>query len=98
VFVQVRALQNSPYKSDADAFAAMADASAQLCRAYLASAAAGTGGVRELAAGRMHLKGLLKQCQAAFEERQEYKQLQELLQQLVKAEDTAVASKKQAAV
>lgn len=95
--VQVRALQSSPYKSDADAFAAMADASAQLCRAYLVSAAAGTGGVRELAAGRMHLRGLLKQCEAVFEERHEYKQLQELLQQVVEAEDAAVAAKKQAA-
>jgi hypothetical protein len=45
----------------------------------------------------MHLRGLLKQCEAAFEERQEYKQLQELLQQVVEAEDAAVAAKKQAA-
>jgi hypothetical protein len=75
----------------------MADASAQLCRAYLATAAAGQGGVRELAAGRMHLKGLLKQCEAAFENTQEYMQLQGLLQEVVAAEDAAVAAKKQAA-
>ena len=95
---QVRALQSSPYKSDPEAFAAMADASAQLCRAYLATAAAGQGGVRELAAGRMHLRGLLKQCEAAFEDREEYWQLQALLQQVVAAEDAAVAAKKAAAV
>lgn len=93
----MRALQSSPYKSDAEAFAAMADASAHLCRAYLASAASGVGGVRELAAGRMHLRGLLKQCEAAFEVSVEYKELQELLQQVVAAEDAAVAAKKQAA-
>lgn len=72
----------------------MADASAQLCRAYLASTAAGQGGVRELAAGRMHLKGLLKQCEAAFEETADYKQLQGLLEEVVAAEDAAVAAKK----
>jgi hypothetical protein len=73
----------------------MADASAQLCRAYLTTAAAaGQGGVRELAAGRMHLKGLLKQCEA-FEEAQEYRGLQGLLQEVVEAEDAAVAAKKQ---
>lgn len=75
----------------------MADASAQLCKAYLASAAADQGGVRELAAGRMHLKGLLKQCEVVFEEAEQFKQLQELLQEVVQAEDAAVASKKQAA-
>lgn len=86
---QVRALQSSPYKSDAEAFVAMADASAQLCRAYLASAAAGAGGARDLAAGRMHLRGLLKQCEDAFKGQSEYKQLQELLEQVVAAEDAA---------
>jgi hypothetical protein len=87
--LQVRALQSSPCKSDVEAFVAMADASAQLCRAYLASAAAGAGGARDLAAGRMHLRGLLKQCEDAFEGRPEYKQLQELLEQVVAAEDAA---------
>jgi hypothetical protein len=76
----------------------MADASTQLCRAYLATAAAGQGGVRELAAGRMHLRGLLKQCEGSFEESEQYKQLQELLLQVVEAEDAAVAAKKAAAV
>lgn len=74
----------------------MAEASSQLCRAYLASAAAGQGGTRELAAARMHLKGLVKQCEVAFEERPEYQQLQGLLAEVTAAEDAAVAAKKAA--
>lgn len=96
--MQVRALQSSPFKSDPAAFAAMADASAQLCRAYLTSAAAAGqagGGVRELAAGRMHLRGVLKQCEAAFEGSEDYVRLQALLQEVVEAEEAAVAAAKQ---
>lgn len=92
----MRALQSSPFKSDAAAFAAMADASAQLSRAYLVSYAAGEVGVRELASSRMQLKSLLKQCEPAFEGHDDYKKLQELLQQVVQSEEEAVAAAKQA--
>jgi hypothetical protein len=96
--LQVRALQSSPYKSDADAFAAMATATDHLCRAYLATATAagGQGGLRELSAARMQLRGLLKQCEEAFGEQQQYKQLRELLQEVLAAEDAALAAKRAA--
>ncbi|WIA10643.1 hypothetical protein OEZ85_010823 [Tetradesmus obliquus] len=93
---QVRALQSSPYKSDPDAFAAMAAATDHLCRAYLATAAAGQGGLRELSAARMQLRGLLKQCEDAFGEQQQYLQLQGLLGDVMAAEDAALAAKRAA--
>ncbi|KAF6259400.1 hypothetical protein COO60DRAFT_1008225 [Scenedesmus sp. NREL 46B-D3] len=94
---QVRALQSSPYKSDPDAFAAMATGTDHLCRAYLAAATSpGQRGLRELAAARMQLRGLLKQCEEAFGEQQQYKQLQGLLEEVLAAEDAALAAKKAA--
>lgn len=93
---QVRALQSSPCKSDPDAFAAMAAATDHLCRAYLATAAAGQGGLRELSAARMQLRGLLKQCEDAFGEQQQYLQLQGLLGDVMAAEDAALAAKRAA--
>jgi hypothetical protein len=96
LFLQVRALQSSPYKSDPDAFVSMASATDHLCRAYLATAAAGQGGLRELSAARMQLRGMLKQCEEAFGEQQQYKQLQGLLQEVLAAEDAALAAKKAA--
>jgi hypothetical protein len=97
---QVRALQSSPYKSDTDAFAAMAEASERLCRAYMATAAAGGAaagaGVRELSAARMHLRGLLKQCEPAFEADARYAGLHALLQEVLGAEEAALAAKQAA--
>lgn len=104
--LQVRALQSSPYKSDPEAFAAMATASDHLCRAYLATAAAAAassneagagGGLRELSAARMHLRGLLKQCEATFEEDSAFLGLSELLARVTAAENAALAAKKAAA-
>lgn len=98
--LQVRALQSSPFKSDPEAFAVMAEASEQLCKAYLATATASGvagGGLRELSAARMHLKGLLKQCEPAFEGEDRYKELQALLAEVVAAEDAALAAKTAAA-
>jgi hypothetical protein len=80
----------------------MAEASRQLCTAHLATAAAAAndgpgGGLRELSAARLHLRGLLKQCEAAFEEQPLYAQLAALLAEVQAAEDAALAAKKAAA-
>jgi hypothetical protein len=42
----------------------------------------------------MQLKGVLKQCEEAFGEQQQYKKLQELLEEVLAAEDAALAAKK----
>jgi hypothetical protein len=47
---------------------------------------------RELAAARMHLRGVIKQCESAFEEHELYKQLQALLDQVVALESEAQAA------
>lgn len=74
----------------------MASATEHLCRAYLATAAAGQGGLRELSAARMQLRGLLKQSADLFEEQKQYRQLEHLLQDVLAAEDVALAAKKAA--
>jgi len=90
---QVRALQSTPFKAEDDAFSAMAAASLGLCRAYQGSVAAGQGGLSELSAARMHLRGLLKQCEAAFEDHVLYKQLQDMLEEILALEDQAIANR-----
>jgi hypothetical protein len=44
---------------------------------------------RELAAARMHLRGVIKQCESAFEEHELYKQLQALLDEVAALESAA---------
>lgn len=75
----------------------MADASLALCEAYLSSAASGAGGLRELSAARMHLRGLLKQCEDAFEAHERYGQLAVLLARVMAADEAALAAKRAAA-
>ncbi|GAX73776.1 hypothetical protein CEUSTIGMA_g1227.t1 [Chlamydomonas eustigma] len=48
----------------------------------------GTGGVRDLAAARMHLRGILKQCEASFEDHPQFKEMKHLLDEIVEMEST----------
>jgi anti-sigma factor ChrR (cupin superfamily) len=41
----------------------------------------------------MHLRGLLKQCEAAFEDHVLYKQLQDMLEEILALEDQAIANR-----
>jgi hypothetical protein len=98
VRLQVRGLAGTAFRSDAARFEEMAGASLALCRAYLAvsqsAAAVGRTGpavTRELAAARMHLRGVLKQCEASFSEAPAYLEMQELLQQVLDLEEQASA-------
>lgn len=74
----------------------MAAASLNLCRAYMAIAAAGQGGLRDFSAARLHLRGMLKQCEESFAETEHYQRMQSLLQDVVAAEDAALAAKRAA--
>ena len=51
------------------------------------------GGVRDLAAARMHLRGVLKQCEARFAEHQLYKDMQGLLDKVVELEAAATSAR-----
>eukprot|EP00878_Enallax_costatus_P015631 GHUV01016375.1.p1 GENE.GHUV01016375.1~~GHUV01016375.1.p1 ORF type:complete len:216 (+),score=96.67 GHUV01016375.1:87-650(+) len=93
---QARALQSTAFKSDPELFATMAKASINLCRAYMASADAGQGGLRDLSSARMHLRGVLKQCEDSFEGSEQYKEMQALLQEVSEAEAAALAAKRAA--
>lgn len=92
--LQVRALQSTPFKSDPEHFSTMTKASINLCRAYMASAYAGQGGLRDLSAARIHLRGVLKQCEDSFEGTEQYLQMQALLQEVLAAEDSARSLKR----
>ncbi|KAL6762659.1 hypothetical protein V8C86DRAFT_3173802 [Haematococcus lacustris] len=93
---QVRGLTGTGYKSDEAKFIEMADASAALARAYiqLSTRSAGDGkgaassavAVRELAAARMHLRGVLKQCENSFGEHAAWRQLGSLLAEVTALE------------
>lgn len=93
---QVRGLTGTGYKSDEAKFIEMADASAALARAYiqLSTRSAGDGkgaassavAVRELAAARMHLRGVLKQCENSFGEHAAWRQLDSLLAEVTALE------------
>lgn len=74
----------------------MATASIQLCVAYMASAAAAECGLRDLAAARMHLRGILKQCEESFGDDEQFQKMSELLQVVLAAEDAALAAKRAA--
>lgn len=91
---QVRGLATIPFKSDVDPFERMARASVDLCRAYLDSArlsslvtsgegpVRGGGGSRDLSAARMHLRGVVKQCEASFEGHVLLNEMKDLLGQV----------------
>jgi hypothetical protein len=96
---QVRALQGTPYRSDGDAFVEMADASLRLGRAYLASSAAaaaaaetvaagpaGGSGSRELAAARLHLRGVIVACEERFCDTAAHAELRALLSEVLAAQ------------
>ncbi|KXZ52937.1 hypothetical protein GPECTOR_8g312 [Gonium pectorale] len=90
---QVRALAGGAFKSDPARFAEYADASEQLGRAYLACFRLGRpGGVKDLAAGRMHLRGLLRTTAEAFGEHPATARLQALLEEITRLEDEAIAA------
>ncbi len=98
---QVRALTGTSYKSDEKRFVEMAEASVDLAQAYVrlytasaGASATGAGAVRELAAARMHLRGVLKQCEQAFGEHEAWRRMDEVLQQVLRLEEQAVAASK----
>lgn len=51
-------------------------------------------GIKELAAARMHLRGVLKQCEASFQEHEAWQELSQLLKEVTALEDGAVAASK----
>ncbi|KAG2428213.1 hypothetical protein HXX76_011893 [Chlamydomonas incerta] len=105
---QVRGLAGGAFKSDAAKFAEYAAASEALCAAYLqayrtAAAAAeeekAEGGAaakpvptKDLAAGRMHLRGLLRATQDTFAENPATARLQALCDEITALEDIAIAA------
>ena len=106
----MRALTGTSFKSDEKRFAEMAEASAALARAYIqlyntstsaatatsgaAAAPAGPGAVRELAAARMHLRGVLKQCEGTFGEHAKWAEMDALLREVTALEEAALARAK----
>lgn len=94
---QVRGLQGGPFSSDRDAWAAMAGASQRLTDACLQLHARSPGSTRELAAARMHLRGVLRLAQERFGESEEYQGLSELLERVTALEAEAKAQAQAAA-
>jgi hypothetical protein len=89
---QVRALQGAPFGKDKSAFEAMAEASLAMAGAYVKLAAAGQGGARDLASARMHLRGVVRQAEDAFEGSELLQQLKEKLREVEAAEAAAKAA------
>ncbi|GBF87798.1 hypothetical protein Rsub_00509 [Raphidocelis subcapitata] len=83
----VRALQGSSFARDRPAFEAMAGASLRLADAY-----ARLGAPRELAAARMHLRGVLRQSEAEFGGAELHAQLAAKLAEVEAAEAAAKAA------
>ncbi|KAG2495053.1 hypothetical protein HYH03_006983 [Edaphochlamys debaryana] len=89
---QVRALAGGAFKTDEARFVEYAQASEALCRAYIQCYQAGKpGGSKDLSAGRMHLKGMLRATQEAFGEHPETAKLQAVLEEVTALEDQALA-------
>ena len=104
----MRGLQGGAFKVDAPKFEAMASASLQLGRVYMqlsqqappapaaaaatAATASATVSLRDLAAARMHLRGVLKQCEPVFAGAPLYVELQDMLGQVERMEAAARAS------
>jgi hypothetical protein len=89
---QVRALQGAPFAKERPAFEAMAEASLGMAGAYLRLAASGQGGARDLAAARMHLRGVIRQAEGAFGEAELFGQLRARLAEVEAAEAAAKAA------
>ena len=89
------------FKAAAAAAAATAVAADSLADGEKASVAAApakpaASGVRDLAAARMHLRGILKQCEASFSGHALFAEMKTLLDEVVCMEDEAVAAAKAA--
>ncbi len=89
---QTRGLQGTAFKTDPAKFKELASASLALSNAYMALYRSGTGSVRDLAAARMHLTGLLGQARDRYEETDEYGELRRLQQQVSEVEQEARAA------
>jgi len=97
------------FKEMADASTALAKAYIQLFKDAAGAAGASPptaeggaakpagSGTRQLAAARMHLRGVLKQCEASFSEHASWQELAALMQQVTALEDEALAAAKAAA-
>ena len=78
--------------SDAKIAAAAAKAAeAPLAVAPTGGGIASTAAVRDLAAARMHLRGILKQCEASFSDHQLFSEMKSLLEEVVRREEQASA-------
>ena len=110
VLAQVRGLTTTSFKSDEPKFEAMALASLDLCRTYVAlyrqasgpdspaaAAAVSTGGARDLAAARMHLRGVIKQCETSFSGHKLLQDMKALLEEIVGMEEALLAARANAA-
>ena len=104
---QVRGLTTTSFKSDEPKFEAMALASLDLCRTYVAlyrqasgsespaaaPAVGSTGGARDLAAARMHLRGVIKQCETSFGGHRLLRDMKALLEEIVCMEEAYLAAR-----
>ncbi len=91
----VRGLQGTAYKADPEAFEAMADASVRLANAYIAvhTAGGGAGSSRDLAAARMHLRGVLRSTEEAFAQSEASARMRAALEEVMQLEAQATAQK-----
>ncbi|KAL4569426.1 hypothetical protein LXL04_025062 [Taraxacum kok-saghyz] len=74
---EVRGLQGSEVWKDEGRFVKFVRASLELCKVYVE-----IGGRRELCAGEMHLKSVVKQAAFKFSETKEFKEMQAFLEKL----------------
>ena len=105
VLAQVRGLTTTSFKSDEPKFEAMALASLDLCRTYVAlyrqasgpestvAASGSMGGARDLAAARMHLRGVIKQCETSFSGHKLLQDMKALLEEIVGMEEAFLAAR-----
>ncbi|CAN6180041.1 unnamed protein product [Urochloa humidicola] len=78
---QVRSLQSSGLWHDQKKFTKYAQASLQLCKVYM-EISSSSGSRRELLTAEMHLKSTLKQAAADFSDTEEYKALDDCLEEI----------------
>lgn len=105
--IQVRGLTTTSFKSDGPTFEAMALASLDLCRTYMAmstrflaegsaatvSLSNNSAAARDLAAARMHLRGVIKQCEPSFAEHAMLIEMKDLLDNVACMEERVTASR-----
>ncbi|GIL61603.1 hypothetical protein Vafri_16033 [Volvox africanus] len=94
---QVRGLSGAAFKSDPEKFLEYGEASEALCRCYLEGYKQGRpGGLKDLAAARMHLRGVLRATAENFGEHPLTAKLQALLNEIMQLEDEALAASRAA--